>query len=127
MIHSTGRRIAFRSSLQFDCPVPFQDFIALPMKRFLDYHVRKAEHLAWRTRDSEAIILDLREVAYFTLNDVAARVWECADGSRTIEEIIAIISLEYEGDREQMQSDIAVLLGELADKQLVEFSLFSFT
>jgi hypothetical protein len=96
------------------------------MNRFLDHYVKLADHLAWKMVDNEAVVLDLREISYFTLNDVASRVWQCADGRRTIEEIVMIIAGEYAGDADQVRSDITALLGNLADRHLVEFSPIPF-
>ncbi|MBE2232772.1 MAG: PqqD family protein [Anaerolinea sp.] len=53
------------------------------------------------------------------LNPTATRIWQLADGSRSVEQIAATLTEEYEVDTGQAQQAVATLLGELTDKGLI--------
>lgn len=82
--------------------------------------------MSWKILENEAAVLDLETGRYFTLNEVAAKAWELADGSRTISEIIDLILEEFEADRETIGEDVRILLEGLMEKSLVELSLAPF-
>ena len=56
---------------------------------------------------------------YFTLNEVGGRIWELADGTRSIEEIAAALVTEYEAPLEEVRADTLDVLAELAQEGLV--------
>lgn len=62
--------------------------------------------VAARTVDDSAVIVlsDTGEVT--VLNEVGTRVWELADGSHSVGEIIQIIAAEYEVTPDQAQHDV---------------------
>ena len=69
--------------------------------------------------DGETVLLDLDSGMYFGLNDVGARIWELCDGTRTVSEIVASISDEYDAPEEVIRSDVQELLGTLSAEQLL--------
>ena len=81
----------------------------------MDLNKYPAPHpqVAARTVDEAAVIVlaDTGEVT--VLNAVGTRIWELADGSRNIAEIIAAIEAEYEVSAEQAQQDVTVFLQRL--------------
>jgi hypothetical protein len=66
------------------------------------------------------VLLDPQTGAYYSLDDVGARLWELCDGSRTRSETIAAICAEYDADPATVETDILSLLDELAREHLVE-------
>ena len=56
---------------------------------------------------------------YFTLNDVGGRIWELADGSRSVAEIAGVLVDEYEAPLEEIQGGVLDVIGELASEGLV--------
>ena len=52
-------------------------------------------------------------------NEVAARVWELIDGQRTVTDIAAVISGEYEVEPAVAEADIMAFLDELLQKDLI--------
>jgi hypothetical protein len=52
-------------------------------------------------------------------NDVGTRVWELVDGERTVAEIAAVISGEYEVELAVAETDILAFLDELLHKDLI--------
>lgn len=57
---------------------------------------------------------------YFTLNDVGGRIWELADGTRTVTEIAQTLSDEYEAPPEVIEPDALEVLTELAEAGLLD-------
>ena len=74
---------------------------------------------ASRIIEKEAVILTLQDSMLHTLNRVGTRVWELADGTRTIEEITTIISDEFEVDKATAQVDILELVAEFQSKGMI--------
>ena len=56
---------------------------------------------------------------YFSLEEVAGRVWELTDGQRTVSEMVQVLVSEYEAEPAEIEADVLQLLGELCDEKLV--------
>ena len=65
------------------------------------------------------VLMDRQRGAYFTLNEVGARVWELAGSGATIAEMIEGILDEYEAPRPQVEYDVAAILRRLIDDRLL--------
>jgi len=74
---------------------------------------------AHRTILSELIILNLDNGFYYSANEVGARLWELCDGRRTVRDIIALISEEYEVTEEEAAGDVFDFLGDLHREGLI--------
>ena len=79
---------------------------------------RRSDVLA-QTAGDTVILLTPDSGEYFTLNEVGGRIWELADGSRSVAEIVAALAEEYEAPLEEIQADVLEVLGELAEERLV--------
>ncbi len=51
--------------------------------------------VAWQTIDGETVLLRVKEKELLGLNEVGRRIWELADGTRSIDQIIEIMTAEY--------------------------------
>jgi len=80
---------------------------------------KRRERVLAEQVDGETVLLDLDSGMYFALNDVGARIWELCDGSRTVTDIVATISEEYEAPEEIINADVNELLGTLSAEQLL--------
>ncbi len=69
--------------------------------------------------ENEAVILTPQDSMIHTLNRVGSRVWELADGTKTIEKIGTMISDEFEVDKATAQVDIVEFIGELQNKGMI--------
>ena len=49
-------------------------------------------------------IADMNSV--YTLNETGAFIWEQIDGKRSVEEIIAMLTVEYDIDKQKAKSDV---------------------
>lgn len=80
---------------------------------------RNPDVVARRGPDDVTILLHTTSGQYYTLDDVGGRVWELADGRRTVAEITDQIASEYDAPLAQIESDVRELLGELSSDELV--------
>ena len=65
------------------------------------------------------LILNVGDGHYFSLDDVGSRVWDLADGTRSVGEIATIIADEYSAPPEVIAADVDQLFKELAEAGLV--------
>jgi len=78
-----------------------------------------AEHVRSRYLEHEAVVVlpDKGEVK--VLNEVGARIWALADGSRTVRDIIAALCAEFEAPPVVVEADTLKFLAELQQKGLI--------
>ena len=67
----------------------------------------------------ELVLLDPEDGSYYTLDEVGARIWELADGTRTAEQIAATLAEEFDAPLERIRADLLELLAELTASGLV--------
>ena len=72
-----------------------------------------------RTVGDETVILDLASGTYFGLDPVGARIWELMGECKSLAEICETMLEEYEVEREQLETDVLRLTGELLERGLV--------
>ncbi len=89
----------------------------------LDEYVNKNdEKTAYRVINGEAVVVNLKDSTFHTLNPVATFIWEQADGRIKAEQIIEKICEEFEVDWDTAKSDCLEFLAELIRKDLVVLS-----
>ncbi|HKP21076.1 MAG TPA: PqqD family protein [Thermoleophilaceae bacterium] len=80
---------------------------------------RRREDVLAQAAGDTVILLTPDSGEYFTLNEVGGRIWELADGSRSVAEIAAALADEYEAPLKEIQVDTLDVLAELAEERLV--------
>ena len=80
--------------------------------------VAKSPETISRIIGQEAVIILPIRGELKVVNDVGARIWELADGTRTIADLIGIICEEYEVIREQADMDILDFIQQMVDKKI---------
>lgn len=80
--------------------------------------IRSAEPLT-AVVDGETVMFSPRQGSYFSLDEVGTRIWQLLEGPHSIIELCAILTDEFEVDRETCERDVAALIRRLADVQLV--------
>ena len=65
------------------------------------------------------VLLNMDDGRYFALDGVGGRVWDLCDGSRTLSAIAAILAEEYEAPAETIERDLAELINDLTNEELV--------
>lgn len=75
-----------------------------------------------RVVDGEAVLVLPDQGQVKVLNEVGARFWSLADGSRSIAQIAQAICTEYDVDPDQAEADALEFFTSLSDKGVVVFS-----
>lgn len=76
-------------------------------------------NVAARVYGSDAVIISPGEGMVRMLNPTATRIWQLADGSRSVEDIAVVLTDEFDVDLIQARQSTLRLLTELAEKQLI--------
>ena len=74
-----------------------------------------------RELEGEKVLLNLSSEEYYSLNEVGTRVWDLADGERTVAVLVDAIVAEYEAEREEVTEDVLALLDEMVDEGLLSW------
>ncbi len=69
--------------------------------------------------EGDAVLLDIDNGEYFSLNEVGGRVWDLCDGSRSLGDIVETICSEYDVSEATATTDTSQLLESLAGAGLV--------
>jgi len=80
---------------------------------------RRRERVLVERIEEETVLLDLDSGLYFALNEVGARVWELCDGDRSLDDIVAVVTSEYDVDTNTARADVTELLEQLAGERLL--------
>jgi hypothetical protein len=67
----------------------------------------------------ETVLLNLDSGVYYGLDAVGTRAWNLLTQEHTLADVCAIMEQEYEVSPEMLRSDLATLVRELCDKQLL--------
>jgi hypothetical protein len=85
----------------------------------LDRYITRDPDAAWRIFEDGAVIVTPQESVMHSLNPVGTRIWELADGTLTVSEILDVIVEEFEVDREEAEQDVLGFCRALADKGML--------
>jgi hypothetical protein len=77
------------------------------------------EEVAAKVMDGEAILINLSNGIYYSMDKVGAVVWELVERNFSPEEMVASIMSRYEVETEKAQADVERLLKELVDEKLI--------
>ena len=86
--------------------------LALPLRLRLDPHIR------FRRFEDEGVVINQTTAEALVINEVATRLLEIVDGSRTLEECVALLGEEFDVDAETLARDVLAFAGELVDAGL---------
>ena len=83
------------------------------------YRPIHAADAASRVYGTDAVVISPEEGMVRLLNVTATRIWQLADGSRSVEEIAAALTDEFDIDFQQAHQSVIRLLTELSEKKLI--------
>lgn len=77
----------------------------------LDRSFAKDPRIVSRQIDTETILVPIRNdvgdlESIYTLNEVGARIWDLLDGTRTLGDIVDLITAEFEVNRQEATVDL---------------------
>ena len=80
------------------------------------------KQVAGRVIDDEAVLVLSETGDVQVLNAVGARIWELADGARTLADIAQIITAEYDVDAAEASADVLQFVQRLVAEQVLLLS-----
>jgi hypothetical protein len=80
---------------------------------------RRSDRVVARACDDGMILLKLDDGRYYTLDEIAARIWELCDGTRASEDVAAALAEHYDAPSELIRADVEELIAELASEELL--------
>lgn len=92
---------------------------ALPASVPADATLQPGRNVFVARCDGAAVLLDLKSEVYFGLDDVADAIWRGIESGRTVREIAAALSEEYDAGVEVLQADTQRFVAELMNRRLV--------
>jgi hypothetical protein len=75
-----------------------------------------------RLLGEEAVLVQPQQGVVRVLNAVGARLWELADGGRTVGELADIIAAEYDVDKERASADALAFCEDLARRGMLRLA-----
>ncbi len=98
-------------------------------------HLIPEEHRDWETQksavlqaaedvhctvlDGEAVLLNLENGHYYSLNRVGSAIWEHCDGKRTLEEILHEICQRFDVGEDRARGDLLAITSQLLKEELL--------
>ena len=78
------------------------------------------EEVAGKVMDGEAIIINLSNGIYYSMDKVGGFIWEMVERRHSLETIVELISTRYDVSTEQARADVERLVGQLVEENLVK-------
>lgn len=86
-------------------------------------YLARNPRVAARSLDGEMMIMSGRDSTLFTLNKTATILWQSADGSTPLDEIVKLrICSEFEVEPAEAMQDAEVLARDLASHEILQIS-----
>jgi Coenzyme PQQ synthesis protein D (PqqD) len=79
----------------------------------------REEEVASKVIDGEAIIINLANGVYYSMDKVGALVWDRLQAGHTLDDVITAVTGSYDVPREQAESNVRGLVEELLQENLV--------
>lgn len=80
---------------------------------------RHAAHVSWRRVDAEAVILNVDTSEYYSLDEVAAEIWERLGRGKTLSATVAEVAALYGERPERVEKDARALVKDLLSERLL--------
>ena len=84
----------------------------------MNRYIRRPELIS-ASLDDDLVMLDIELGKYFSLNPVAARIWELLEEAQTAESLCILLQEEYEVTEDQCLSETSRLLEEMVSIKLL--------
>ena len=85
----------------------------------LNSYPAPAEHVRGRRLEHEAVVVLPERGDVKVLNEVGAQIWQLADGTRSVREIVAAVCAEFKAPLAVVEADTLKFLAELQQKGLI--------
>ncbi|MFA6092713.1 MAG: PqqD family protein [Elusimicrobiota bacterium] len=92
----------------------------MPAEKFSETRVyQPSPKVAWRRVDEEAVLLDTETSEYYSLDPVAADIWELLSEGQTPAKIALSIAEDYDEKPARVSADVRALIEEFLKEGLV--------
>jgi PqqD family protein of HPr-rel-A system len=81
--------------------------------------LRRVSSLPFQKLHEEVLVVDPRTRQVHLLNTTATRIWDLLETPHTPDELLAVLTEEFDAPPELLKGDVEALLSELAAKGLV--------
>ncbi|MFN8493563.1 MAG: PqqD family protein [Caldilineaceae bacterium] len=85
----------------------------------LPKQINLSHEVLFQELDNESIMLNLRDDAYYRLDDVSTRFWQLFTELGEVEPVVAQMLAEYQVDEPRLRQDLATLLKQWVDASVV--------
>ena len=75
-------------------------------------YTRNSRTISGRLHD-ELVMMDLEQGKYFSLNPVATRIWDLLEKEKTLDELCALLTEEFDVESNQCMDEVRELLEEM--------------
>src|SRR5437762_14213205 len=82
----------------------------------------RGEEVAAKVIDGEAILINLANGVYYSMDKVGGLIWEMIEGQHTLDEMVEAVTGRYEVGRDRAEADVQRLAAELLQENLVAIS-----
>jgi len=81
----------------------------------------KSPETAHQIIDGEAVVITPGQMMVHVLNTVGSRIWDLADGEKNIQDIVKIVTEEFDVSYETAFKDAVEFTEDLAEKEILRF------
>ncbi|MDP2939177.1 MAG: PqqD family protein [Candidatus Omnitrophota bacterium] len=78
------------------------------------------DKLTYRIIDAEAVILNLDNGYYYSLNETGTKIWQYINDGKNLSEILASLKAEYRIPENKLKNDLLGLVKDLERERLVK-------
>lgn len=82
-------------------------------------HYIRSPDLVSADMDCETVMMSIQKGEYFGIGGVGTRIWELLENPVTLNDIVGIVSTEYDIDEPTCSHDIAIFLQDLIEESLI--------
>lgn len=86
----------------------------------LPKQITLSHEVLFQELDNESIMLNLRDDAYYRLDDVSTRLWQLFTELGAVEPVVARMLTEYQVDESRLRQDLAHLLNLWTDAGIIQ-------
>jgi len=80
---------------------------------------KKNKDLTYRIINSEAVILTHKDAYLHTVNEIGSFIWECLNGTNTVEDVVAKVCEAFDVDEKTAVRDVTHFIEDLVKRRLL--------
>jgi pyrroloquinoline quinone biosynthesis protein D len=80
---------------------------------------RQAARVVTQQAAGKWVVLNLKTGHYYALDEVAGRIWQLCDGSRSVQQIAEVVGEEFDAEGQDVEADVAAFVSEFVGESLL--------